>query len=146
MIASIARSRSASGMTTRKFLAPPSAWTRLPAAVARRYTAFATGVDPTKETARMPGWSQMPSTTSRPPLTRFTTPGGSPHRASSPTMRRCVSGTCSEGFTRNVFPVATANGRNQSGTIAGKLNGAIAAQTPRGWRITWQSMPAAMFS
>ena len=46
----------------------------------------------------------------------------------------------------NVLPVATANGRNQSGTIAGKLKGAIAAQTPSGWRITWQSIPEAMFS
>ncbi len=47
-------------------------------------------------------------------------------------MIRWVSGTCSEGLTRNVFPVATAKGRNQRGTIAGKLKGAIAAQTPRG--------------
>ena len=40
----------------------------------------------------------------------------------------------------------TANGRNQSGTMAGKLKGAIAAQTPTGCRITWQSIPEAMFS
>ena len=46
----------------------------------------------------------------------------------------------------NVLPQTTANGRNQSGTIAGKLNGAIAAQTPIGWRITEQSMPRATFS
>ena len=30
--------------------------------------------------------------------------------------------------------------------MAGKLNGAIAANTPIGWRMTVQSMPAAMFS
>ncbi len=46
----------------------------------------------------------------------------------------------------NVFPVATAKGRNQSGTMAGKLKGAIAAQTPTGCRMTWQSMPDEMFS
>ena len=34
----------------------------------------------------------------------------------------------------NVLPHAIANGRNQNGTIAGKLNGTIAAQTPTGWR------------
>ena len=45
-----------------------------------------------------------------------------------------------------VLPVAIANGRNHIGTIAGKLNGAIAAQTPSGWRTTWQSMPLAMSS
>ena len=32
--------------------------------------------------------------------------------------------------------VAMAKGRNHIGTIAGKLNGAIAAQTPSGWRTT----------
>ena len=40
---------------------------------------------------------------------------------------RCDSGTCSDGFRMNVLPVAMANGRNHIGTIAGKLNGAIAA-------------------
>ena len=34
----------------------------------------------------------------------------------------------------NVLPQAIANGRNQNGTIAGKLKGTIAAQTPTGWR------------
>ena len=83
----------------------------------------------------MPGWSQIASTTSRPPFTRLATPGGR-HSSSSCAMRRCVSGTCSDGLTMNVFPVATAKGRNHSGTIAGKLKGAIAAQTPRGCRST----------
>ena len=36
--ASAARSRSASGSTTMWFLAPPRAWTRLPAVVPREYT------------------------------------------------------------------------------------------------------------
>ena len=61
-------------------------------------------------------------------------------------MRFCESGTSSDGFTTNVFPVATANGRNQSGTMAGKLNGAIAPKTPIGWRWTSQSSPRAMSS
>jgi hypothetical protein len=39
-----------------------------------------------------------------------------------------------------VLPHAIANGRNQNGTIAGKLNGTIAAQTPTGWRIVSASM------
>ena len=45
-----------------------------------------------------------------------------------------------------VLPQTTANGRNQSGTMAGKLNGAMAAATPIGCRITVQSMLVAMFS
>ena len=47
----------------------------------------------------------------------------------------CVIGTCSDGFRMNVLPQAIAKGRNHIGTIAGKLNGVIAAQTPTGWRI-----------
>ncbi len=38
-----------------------------------------------------------------------------------------------------MLPQAIAKGRNQNGTIAGKLNGTIAAQTPTGWRIVSQS-------
>ena len=61
-------------------------------------------------------------------------------------MRRIDSGTCSDGLSTNVLPLTTANGRNQSGTIAGKLNGEIAAHTPIGWRIATQSIPLATFS
>ena len=46
----------------------------------------------------------------------------------------CVSGTCSDGLRMNVLPQPIAKGRNQYGTIAGKLNGTIAAHTPTGWR------------
>ncbi len=82
----------------------------------------------------MPGWSRIPSTTSRPPLTRFTTPGGSSSESSTSKASCCVSGTCSDGFSTKVLPHPIANGRNQKGTIAGKLNGTIAAHTPTGWR------------
>ena len=44
-------------------------------------------------------------------------------------------GSRSEGLRMNVLPHAIAKGRNQSGIIAGKLNGVIAATTPTGWRI-----------
>ena len=118
------RSMTASGITTMKFFAPPSACTRLPAAAERSYTYFATLAEPTNETASMPGWSRMPLTTSTEPLTRLTTPSGSPP-ASSIRLKTssCVSGTCSDGLRMNVLPQAIANGRNQKGTIAGKLNG-----------------------
>ena len=42
----------------------------------------------------------------------------------------------------NVLPQAIAKGRNQSGIIAGKLNGVIAATTPTGWRTSSTSTPA----
>ena len=43
----------------------------------------------------------------------------------------------------NVLPHAIANGRNQSGIIAGKLNGVIAPTTPTGWRTSSTSTPPA---
>ena len=46
----------------------------------------------------------------------------------------------------NALPQPIANGRNQNGTIAGKLNGTIAAHTPTGWRIVSQSTPRATSS
>ena len=52
-----------------------------------------------------------------------------------------MSGTCSDGLSTKVFPQAIANGRNQNGTIAGKLKGTIAAHTPTGWRIVSASIP-----
>ena len=52
-----------------------------------------------------------------------------------------VSGTCSDGFRTNVFPQTMANGRNHMGTIAGKLNGVMAAQTPTDCRIVSELIP-----
>ena len=87
----------------------------------------------------MPGESRIASTTSRPPLTRFATPAGSSSSARISKTIDCVIGVCSEGLRMNVLPAAIANGRNHIGTIAGKLNGVIAAHTPTGWRIVSQS-------
>ena len=141
MMLSIVFPITASGITTMWFLAPPSACTRFPARAARSYTSLATAAEPTKLIPSMPGWSSSASTVSLPPFTRFTTPAGS----SSPSMisknAACVCGTCSEGLRTNVLPHAIAKGRNHIGTIAGKLNGQIAAKTPIGWRYVSQSMP-----
>ena len=40
-----------------------------------------------------------------------------------------------------MLPQAIAYGRNQNGIMPGKLNGAMIAQTPSGWRIIISSMP-----
>ncbi len=82
----------------------------------------------------MSGWSRIPSTTSRPPLTRLTTPGGRSSPSSTANAICWVSGTCSDGLSTNVLPHPMAKGRNQNGTMAGKLNGPMAAHTPTGWR------------
>jgi hypothetical protein len=67
-------SGAASGITTAWFLAPMLHCTRLPAADARAYTCLPAASLPTKDTARMSGWSQMPSTTACVPCTTFSTP------------------------------------------------------------------------
>ena len=45
-----------------------------------------------------------------------------------------------------MLPQASASGNIQRGTIAGKLNGVIPAQTPSGWRQVSQSTLRATFS
>ena len=50
-------------------------------------------------------------------------------------MRSDSVGSRSEGFSTNVLPHAIATGNIHIGTIAGKLNGVMPAQTPTGWRI-----------
>ena len=49
-------------------------------------------------------------------------------------QRSAAVGSCSEGLSTNVLPQAIAIGNIHSGTIAGKLNGVMPAQTPSGWR------------
>ncbi len=67
MIAGIERSRSASGITTSEFFAPPSACTRLPLAAPPWAMILAVSALPTKETASISGSSRIAVTASRPP-------------------------------------------------------------------------------
>src|SRR5207247_10117281 len=98
------------------------------------------------ETPAIPGWASSAFTTSLAPWTRLSTPAGIPASCTSSRMRVDENGTCSLGLSTNVLPVAIAYGQNQQGTIAGKLNGVIAAKTPNGWRTYSQSIPAATSS
>ncbi len=144
MIAGTDFSRSASGITTSEFFAPPRACTRLPSSAPRLATNLAVEAWPTKEIASTPGSASRVSTASRPPWTRLTTPSGIEEIVStSSTISSAGRGSRSEGFSTKVFPAAIAFGRNQSGIIAGKLNGVIAATTPTGCRTSSTSIPRA---
>ena len=101
----------------------------------------ATGVEPTKETPSIPGCSRSALTESWPPLTRLTTPGGSPTLSRTSKVSSLARGSCSDGLRMIGFPHAMANGKNHMGTMKGKLNGVIAAKTPIGWRIMSESIP-----
>ena len=129
---SAARSRSASGSTTMWFLAPPSAWTRLPCSAALRYTYLAIGVEPTKLTAATSGCSRSASTATLSPCTTLKTPSGRPASAHSSARIRDADGSFSLGLRTNVLPQAIATGNIHIGTIAGKLNGVTPLTTPNG--------------
>ncbi len=86
--ASAAASRSASGRTSMWFLAPPSAWTRLPLAEAVVWMCRAIGVEPTKEIAATSGCSRRRSTDTLSPCRTLKTPSGRPASASSSAIFR----------------------------------------------------------
>src|SRR5512137_1971478 len=95
---------------------------------------LAIGVDPTNEIAWIPGCARIASTASLSPWTTLNTPSGSPASCSSPAIFTDSDGSRSEGFRMNALPQASATGYIHIGTIAGKLNGVMPAQTPTGWR------------
>src|SRR6266436_1682085 len=101
----------------------------------------ATAVEPTELTAETSGCCSSASTASLSPLTTLKTPGGRPASVKSSAMRKPGEGSRSDGFSTKVLPQASATGNIHIGTIAGKLNGVIPAQTPNGWRTDQLSMP-----
>ena len=141
-----AKSRSASGSTIAWFFAPPRACTRLPVAVARWWMYFAIGVEPTKETAAMSGWSRIASTATLSPCTTLKTPSGRPASAHSWATSVDTDGSRSLGLSTKVLPQAIATGCIHIGTIAGKLNGVIPATTPSGSRKEKTSTPVETWS
>src|SRR6202162_5697977 len=96
------------------------------------YSAIA--VEPTKLTAAIPGCCRIASTASLSPLMTLKTPGGRAALVKRSAMRMPADGLRSDGFRMKVLPVAIAIGNIHIGTIAGKLNGVMPAQTPKGWR------------
>ena len=77
-------------------------------------------------------FSNNVSTDSLSPLTTFKTPTGKPASIANSASLIGQLGSFSDGFNIKVFPHAIETGYIHMGTIAGKLNGVIPAQTPRG--------------
>src|SRR3989304_2354733 len=94
----------------------------------------AIGVEPTNDTAAIPGWARIASTACLSPCTTLNTPSGSPASLNSSAMRTEAEGSFSEGLSTKLLPQAIATGNIHSGTITGKLNGGMPAHTPSGWR------------
>ncbi|EWG71005.1 hypothetical protein P348_02454 [Enterobacter sp. DC3] len=106
----------------------------------------AIGVEPTKLTACTRGSVRSTSTDSLSPCTTLNTPSGRPASFSSCASASASEGSFSDGFSTKVFPVASAIGNIHIGTIAGKLNGVIPAQTPSGCISEWLSTPVPTFA
>ena len=79
-------------------------------------------------------------------MTTLRTPSGKPASENSSANFIEHEGSFSDGFKINVFPHAIAIGNIHIGTIAGKLNGVIPAQTPSGCLIDQLSISVPTFS
>lgn len=86
----------------------------------------------------------MKLTVSRCPWMMFKRPGGAPASLKSSAKIIDAPGTLSDGFNIVALPHATLMGKDQRGIIAGKLNGQMAAVTPRGTLYDIVSMSVAM--
>ncbi len=99
------------------------------------------GVEPTKLTARILGWSSSASTATLSPCNTLNTPSGSPAFFNNSARATASDGSFSEGLQTKVLPQASATGNIHIGTMAGKLNGVMPATTPKGWRSATESTP-----
>src|ERR1700686_1058788 len=95
---------------------------------------FAIGVEPTKLIASTIGCIKSASTATLSPCTTLKTPSGRPASFQSCATNTATEGSRSDGLRTNEFPAAIAGANIHAGTIIGKLNGVIPAQTPTGWR------------
>ena len=94
-----------------------------------------TGVLPTKLTPRTAGCLSRTSASSFSAVTMLTTPLGRPDSYSMSSSRWLVSGTKLALLSTKVLPQAMQIGSIQpKGIMAGKLNGAMPANTPSGSR------------
>ena len=75
------------------------------------------------------------------PCTTLKTPSGRPACWSRSAISNEADGSRSLGLSTNVLPHAIAIGCIHIGTIAGKLNGVMPAQTPSGWSALCVSIP-----
>src|SRR5665647_3425624 len=105
-----------------------------------------TGVVPTKLTPRTAGCLSRTSACSFSAVTRLTTPLGRPASYSRSSRRPPVMGTGLAALSTSVLPVAMQRGSIQpKGIMAGKLKGAMPANTPSGSRKLTVSWPVATF-
>src|SRR5689334_22856213 len=116
------------------FLPPISRCTFLNDGADFSETVRPTSVDPVNETTRTSSLIDRASPTSPPPpVTRLTTPLGTPASSRMRTKLSAESGVKVAGLKTTVLPQTSAGMIFQDGIAIGKFQGVITAQTPSGW-------------
>src|SRR5437899_8452639 len=115
------------------FLPPISRWTFLNVGAAFSATVRPTSVEPVNDTTRTfsSTVSAVP-TASPPPVTRLTTPRGTPASSRILTKLSAERGVRVAGLNTTVLPQTSADVIFQEGIAIGKFHGVITAQTPTG--------------
>jgi hypothetical protein len=134
MIPSAASSRSALRVTMAGFLPPISTMHGRGHAFENEWKSLIpTSYEPVKTMPSMPGcsWSVWP-TDSPGPLTRFTTPSGTPASRYASTSFTAESGDADDGLKTTVLPAIIAALDGPAARAIGKLNGLMTANTPCG--------------
>ena len=93
-----------------------------------------TAVEPVNETTETRSSLVSNVPTSGPPVTRFTTPGGSPASSSTSTKLMAESGVSDAGLKTTVLPQTSAGAIFHDGIAIGKFQGVMTEQMPIGWR------------
>ncbi|MNF94862.1 hypothetical protein D3C84_775830 [compost metagenome] len=133
MIHSTAASISLSAKTMKGDLPPSSRLMFLMSRAAACMMRLPVGTLPVKASLSMPGCSASGAPASGPrPVTRFSTPAGSPALSAIRASSRAVSGVSSEGLSTMQQPAARAGATFQAAISIGKFQGMIAPATPTG--------------
>src|SRR5262245_15489692 len=125
-----ATSRSASLNTMNGSTEPSSRFTFLSCSAAATAIRRPTAVDPVNATRSTLGWATSAEPVAAPPVTTLTTPGGSTSYTCA--ISRFDRGFWWGGLQTTVLPAAIAGATFHAISSSGKLNGTIAATTPKG--------------
>src|SRR5688572_4388696 len=93
-----------------------------------------TPVDPVNDTTFTCSCVDRMVPTSGPPVTRLTTPGGTPASSRTLTKLTADSGVSVAGLKTTVFPQTSAGAIFHDGIAIGKVHGVIVEATASGWR------------
>src|SRR6478672_11568779 len=129
-IPSTAWSRAASANTMLAALPPSSRVSRRPVPASSVAIRLPTAVEPVNATFARSGCATSAAPVSGPPVTTFSTPGGSPASSAISASSSAVSGVVSAGFSTTVLPHASAGAIFQAAISSGKFHGITAPQTP----------------